>query len=169
MNNKLKDTVIIIECGLPDGIGGVYFSDTQIIFVHSITDKSVLVHELIHHFWNMRDETLKRILNGLGLDFTTEPNKAMANKFINDCLNVDLVKEYYEPDEWLEEALAYIMQDLDEDSFRTFHIPLLNRILDNDFYYYDGNTGDMIYYKSGEVVLNSKSRIKRIIDFYMGD
>lgn len=168
MNNTKKD-IIIIEYEQPEGIGGTYFIDTQIIFVNSIKNKSILMHELIHHFWNMREESFKEILDGLGLAFNTKPKKAMSNKFINECLNVNMIKKHYKPREWLEEAFAYILQDLDDDSFRKLDIPLLNRILDEDFYYYDGTNGNMVYRKTGDVVSNQKEKIDEIINFYMGD
>lgn len=168
MNKNTKD-IIIIEYEQPNGIEGRYFVDTQVIFVNSIQNKSVLMHELIHHFWNIREEFLKGILDGLGLTFNTKPKKAMSNKFVRECLNVDMIKKYYKPREWLEEAFAYILQDLDDDSFRKLDIPLLNRILDDDFYYYDGTNGDLIYRKTGEVVSNQKNKIDNIINFYMGD
>lgn len=168
MNNNKKD-IIIIEYEQPDGIGGTYFINQQVIFVNSIKNKSILLHELMHHFWNMREESLKKILNMLELDFNTKPKKAMSNKFINECLNVGLIKKFYKPREWLEEAVAYILQEASEDSLRALDIPLLNRILEDDFYYYDGTNGNFIYRKTGEVVANEEEEINRIINFFMED
>lgn len=161
-----EDDILIIECEQPEFRNGTYSTYFECIFLEDVKlQKQTLIHEAVHHLFNLRSKTIKQVLKTLGLNFNSKPMKAMNNKILNKYVDMDFVKFYYKPEDWLEEALAFMICDADEEVIRILNDPLLNRILDEDICYYRSN-GDFCYLKTGEVLGNDKEEIEFLVNWH---
>lgn len=144
----MNENIIIEYNNFEDkGNMGVCIKPQNIIFIRDINMRNVLIHETVHKLWNERNAELGRFCKKLGFTFTTNPNKAIQNNFFN-VLNVKFLKKAFKPEDWITEALAFIIGESDDSVIRMLSIHELDKILDGDFNYYKAN-GDCYHYNNG--------------------
>lgn len=154
-------TIIEYDFKNPD-TEGCYIRGTDLIFVHNITDKRAILHEITHYLWDKKDKQLELLLKSIGLNFNSKNDEVINNYYIKGATNIKTIQALYEPNNWFDEATAYYVSDAPEEFIRMLEIPLLNAVLDGEFYYYDSNGG--LYHMSRGFTDYFDQDVKKIVD-----
>lgn len=149
--NKL----IFVECPINGGPDGVYLQVDKenkkiyIVACENMNDKALIIHEITHHLWNIRNKELQKALKRIGLNFNSNLKDLRKNKIIGQYVNINAVRNDYPENDVVEECICYFMGSLTLKELKILNISYFNNIINNNFEYINFNA-DIIY--NGEVI-----------------
>lgn len=149
----MKDC-LIFELPLKNFYDGKYVNmegiSSGMIIVNDINDIRSLVHEMTHHLWHTKNEKLLNYLNFHGLNFKTKPFS--RNKVLINSYKTHDIKENYPLEAWVDEAVAYFMEEMPHDMLWKLNIEEYRDIIAGAFSYCNKN-GDVVFKGDNDVLI----------------